>query len=96
MKLPDASGKYEADCKTGRDCALKLLEEIGDMAGSGAVLSPVERNGVEVGFWSMIEIAARAGRPRAQEVADYWATKSRERKPAKARGKERGAIRRGS
>ncbi len=46
------------------------------MAGSGAVLSPAEPNGVEVGFWSMIEVAARAGRPRAQEVADYWATRS--------------------
>jgi hypothetical protein len=76
LKLPSASGNYADDCQTGQRYALKLLEKIGDMAGSGAVLSPVERNGVEVGFWSMIEIAAQTGRYHAQEVADYWARES--------------------
>jgi hypothetical protein len=89
LKLPDASGNYEADCKTGQRYALKLLERIDDMAGSGAVLSTiakVEPNGVDAGFWSMIEVAAKAGRSRAQEVADHWARMLRERKAAEAQG----------
>jgi hypothetical protein len=100
IKLPRASGNYEADCETGQRYALKLMEGLQSdgTAGSGAVLSPADASGIEVGFWSMIEVAARCGLPRARAVADYWAArksavyepdnpppkrKSRARKPSK-------------
>lgn len=84
MKWPAATGDYRSDCAAGQNAALKYLADIEaeNSDGGGFVLRNVilgmprdfdSWTGVHVGFCAMMEVAAVAGRSRAQEVADRWA-----------------------
>ena len=92
MQWPAATGDYVRDCVAGQRAALKYLADVEAKGSDGGgfelrnVIFGMPRDfeswtGVHVGFCSMVEIAAVAGRSRAQEVADYWATKSRDMRP---------------
>jgi hypothetical protein len=93
LAWPKATGDYGKDCQLGYQYALDYLGDktIEGLWGSGLMLQtvlrlleePDEHNGLAVGFFSMVEIAAWAGRWRAIEL-DYW-----KRCRAKREGKRR-------
>jgi hypothetical protein len=97
MKWPVPTGDYERDCVAGQTAALKYLADVEAEGshGSGFELKNVilgmprdwdSWTGVHVGFCSMVEIAAVAGRRRAEDVADYWTTKLSALRTAAAAG----------
>jgi hypothetical protein len=72
-------GDYEADCRTGNAHALAYLRYLRAEGSRGpGHLSlivgdmPREITGIEVGFLSIIDHAARTGLPAAELLVAYW------------------------
>jgi hypothetical protein len=97
LAWPKATGDYDKDCQLGCQYALDYLGDktIEGLWGSGLMLQtvrklleePDEHEGLAVGFFSMVGIAAWAGRWRAIELDAYWKRCRAER--AEPKGKRR-------
>ena len=78
------TGDYTTDCDTGERLALEYLTAI--EAGADHFLPtivkqmPRQQSGIEVGFLTMVAMAAQAGADNARRVSAYWDRCSR-RKP---------------
>jgi hypothetical protein len=73
------TGDYGKDCNTGHRLALEYLafeeKDNGAHGGhlQGIVASmPRKLTGVEIGFLTLISLAAGAGAHRARQINDYW------------------------
>ena len=74
-----ASGVYSTDCMTGSRLALEYLEHEASTGQSGGPIlgaivgdMPSEFTGLEIGFFSVIDIAAVEGVSEARRVVAYW------------------------
>ena len=86
------TGDYEADCQTGTRLALDYLRHRAteDQNTHGSLLQhivgdmPRSLTGVEIGFLTLVDFAATAGKGRAEQIAAYW-DKCRIQRAAKKR-----------